>query len=92
MGDFGLIDWAKKSMKEMDPQVKTYVKSLLGLPGLPKKFLGSVGPPPLWGPGPPHAPFGPIWGVPGPIEEVGPQTPNFFWEVQEVPIDFFSRN
>ena len=54
MDDFGPIDWAKKSMKEMDPQANFFKKSLLGLPGLPKKILGSVGPPPLWGPGPPN--------------------------------------
>ena len=58
MGDFGPIDWAKKSMKEMDLQANLFKKSLLGLPGLPKKILGSMGPPPLWGPGPPHSPFG----------------------------------
>ena len=89
MGNFGLINWAKKSMKEMDPQANFFKKSLLGLPGLPKKILGSVGPPPLWGPGPPKwVQMGHV-GVPDPIEGVGPQTPKIFWEVQEVPIDFF---
>ena len=71
----------------MDPQANFLKKSLLGLPGLPKKNLGSVGPPPLWGPGPPKWVQMGHMGVPGPIEGVGPQTPKFFWEVQEVPID-----
>ena len=62
MGDFGLNDWAKKSMKEMDSQANFFKKCLLGLPGLPKKFLGSVGPPPLWGPGPPNGSKWGMWG------------------------------
>ena len=29
-----------------------------------------------------------VYGTPGPIEGVSPQAPKFFWEVQEVLIDF----
>ena len=35
-----------------------FKKCLLALPSIPKKILGSLGPPPLWGPEPPQAPFG----------------------------------
>ena len=49
----------------------------------PKKNLGSGGLTPYGAWDPPNALF---WG-PGPHKGWGPQTPKFFWEVQEVPID-----
>ena len=52
----------------------------------PKIFLGLWAHPIYGAGGPPNG----VYGAPGPIEGVGPQTPNFFWEVYEVPIDFFS--
>ena len=54
----------------------------MGLPGLPKKILGSGGPTQWGAQDPPNAHLG----VPGPYIGWGTQTPKFFWEVQEVPI------
>ena len=54
----------------------------MGLPGLPKKILGSGGPTQWGAQDPPNTHFG----GPGPPIGWGPQTPKFFWEVQEVPI------
>ena len=57
--------------------------------GYPPNFWGEVYwdflnfPKKFWGLG-----AHPLYGAPGPIEGMGPQTPKFFWEVQEVPIDF----
>ena len=50
-----------------------------------KKF-GVWGPSPLMGPGTPKCPKWGIWRPPGPHRGEGPQTPKFFWEVQDVPI------
>ena len=58
------------------------MEDLLGLPGLPKKLFVVGGPTPYGAQDPPYALF---WG-PGPHKGWGPQTPKFFWEVQEVPI------
>ena len=55
------------------------------LPGLPKKILGSEGPTP-YGAVTPQMPYFRHLGGPGTDRGRGPQTPNFFGEVQEVPI------
>ena len=54
----------------------------MGLPALPKKNLGSKGPTQR---GARDPQFGYLGG-PGPPIGWGPQTPKFFWEVQDVPI------
>ena len=56
--DFFLIFIAKKIHDVGVYLPNFFKKCLLALPRIPKKNLGSLGPPPLWGPEPPHAPFG----------------------------------
>ena len=51
------------------------------------KKIGVWGPLPIWGPGPPKLLKIRHFGGPGTDRGRGPQTPNFFWEVQKVPID-----
>ena len=74
----------KKFQEGVEVATQFLGQSLLGLSGLPKKFLESRGPYPLGGQGPQNR----VFGGAEPHRVWGSQTPNFFWEVQEVPIDF----
>ena len=69
-------------MKELDYPLNFFWRTYWDFLKFPQKIWGLRAPPPI-GPGtPPNASFG----GPGPHMGWGPQTPNFFWEVQEVPI------
>ena len=74
---------SKKSMKELDYPPNFWGRVYWDFLDFPKKIWG-LGAPSSMVPGTPE--IGHL-GVPDPIEGGVPQTPNFFWEVQEVPID-----
>ena len=77
---------SKKSMKELDYPPNFWGRVYWDFLDFPKKIWG-LGAPPLMGAGTPQMAKIRHLGGPGPHRGWGPQTPNFFWEVQEVPID-----
>ena len=74
-------------MKELDYHPNFWGNVYWDFLDFPKKIWGLGAPPPM-GPGTPKCLILDIWGGPGTDRGRGPQTQNFFWEVQEVPIDF----
>ena len=74
--------WLKKNHERVGQATYFFVEDLLGLPGLPKKFLVFGGPTPY---GIQDRKIG-LFGGPRYHRGWDPQTPKFFWEVQEVPI------
>ena len=77
----------KKSMKELDYSPSFWSKVYWDFNDFPKKF-GGLGAPSLMICGTPKMPYFGHLGGPGYHSGWGPQTPKFFWEVNEVPIDF----
>ena len=75
-------------MKELGYPPNFWGEVYWDLLDFPKKIWG------LWA-NPFYGARGPYMGYmgpPGPIDGMGPQTPKFFWEVQEAPIDFTPKN
>ena len=73
---------------ELNYQSKNPLKSILGLPRLPKKILGSVGLLPLWGLGPIYPHFE-AYGPPEPHGGGRPPDPKFFLGSLESPNRLF---
>ena len=83
---FWSITWgSKKYMKELDQPLNFLGRTYWDFLDSPKKFWCLGAPPPM-GPGTPKQPQISLFGGPGYHRGWGPQTPKFFWEVQEVPI------
>ena len=88
ISDFGKIPLgSKKSMKELDYPPNFWSKVYWHFLDSQKKFWGLGAPSPYlyWDP---QNALNKAFGGSHPHRGWGPQTPNFFWEVQSAPIDF----